>query len=194
MTGLDKIIAQINLDAQNTSDSIKAKSDAQCEKILSAAKAEAQSILKDGEAAAEKKYSDIIARANSAAELEERKISLYARQSVISTMISNARSNLINLPAEEYFELIYKMISKYSEKADGEICLNKTDLSRLPEDFESKANSASKGKLTLSKTPVSIDGGFILVYGGVDVNCSFSSLFSDNSEKISDAVAKLLFS
>lgn len=193
MTGLDKIIAQINLDAQNTCESIKTKSDSECEKLLGDAKTEAQSILKNGEVRAEKKYKDIITRANSAAELEERKIMLFARQSVISAMISNALKSLQGLPDDKYFELIYKLISKYSEKTDGEISLNSADLSRLPENFESKANSASKGKLTLSKTPVSIDGGFILAYGGVDVNCSFSSLFSDNNEKISDAVAKLLF-
>lgn len=193
MTGLDKIIAQIKLDADNTVQSIRAKSDEKCIVLLANAQAEAQAILNDGEAMALKKQDDIIARANSTAELEERKIMLSARQSVISSMISNSLQSLQNFPDDKYFELIYKLISKYSEKADGVISLNAADLKRLPADFEAKANSASKGKLTLSSTPASIDSGFILVYGGVDVNCSFSSLFSDNSEKISDAVAKLLF-
>ena len=194
MTGLDKIIAQIKLDADNTSESIKAKSDAQCAELLTNAEAEAQAILKAGELAASKKYDDIIMRANSAAELEERKIMLSTRQAVISSMINKSLESLIGLPDDEYFELIYKMIARYSENADGTISLNELDLKRLPKDFETKVNSFSKGKLTLSDTPASIDGGFVLVYGGVDVNCSFSSLFLDNSEKISDAAAKLLFS
>lgn len=193
MTGLDKIITRIKLDTDKTSETIRLRNEAECQKLLDDAKAEAQSILKDGEIKAEKKYQDIIARANSAAELEERKIILSARQNVISTMISNTLKSLKNLPEDKYFELIYKMISKFSEEADGVIFLNEADLNRLPKDFVSKANSASKGKLTLSDTSVSVDGGFILTYGGVDVNCSFSSLFNDNSEKISDAVAKLLF-
>lgn len=193
MTGLDKIITRIKLDTDKTSETIRLRNEAECQKLLDDAKAEAQSILKDGEIKAEKKYQDIIARANSAAELEERKIILSARQNVISTMISNTLKSLKNLPEDKYFELIYKMISKFSEEADGVIFLNEADLNRLPKDFVSKANSASKGKLSLSDTSVSVDGGFILTYGGVDVNCSFSSLFNDNSEKISDAVAKLLF-
>lgn len=193
MTGLDKIITRIKLDTDKTSETIRLRNEAECQKLLDDAKAEAQSILKDGEIKAEKKYQDIIARANSAAELEERKIILSARQNVISTMISNTLKSLKNLPEDKYFELIYKMISKFSEESDGVIFLNEADLNRLPKDFVSKANSASKGKLTLSDTSVSVDGGFILTYGGVDVNCSFSSLFNDNSEKISDAVAKLLF-
>ncbi len=194
MTGLDKIIAQIKLDGENTAEGIKAKSNAECEKLLADAQKDAEAILKSGEEKASKKYDDIIARANSQAELEERKIMLSARQSVISTMISSTLASLIALPEDKYFELILKMISKYSENSEGTISFNSADLARLPKDFESKANSVSKGKLKLSSDAVSIDGGFVLTYGGVDVNCSFSSLFSDNSEKISDAVAKLLFS
>lgn len=193
MTGLEKIVAQIKLDADNTSASIKAKSDAECSALIEKAKLDAEAVIKDGEAKALRKYDDILSRANSAAELEERKIMLSARQDVITQMINNAYDNLANLPQNEYFQLIYKMIAKYSEKSEGVISLGNNDFNRLPADFESKVSEASKGALTLSKTPASIDNGFVLTYGGVDVNCSFRALFSDNSEKISDTVAKLLF-
>ncbi|MDO4419190.1 MAG: V-type ATP synthase subunit E [Ruminococcus sp.] len=193
MTGLEKIIYQIKLDADSTVQSIKAKCDNECALLLSDAEMQVKAILKDGELKAEKKYNDIIARANSAAELEERKIILNSRQSVISYMVNEALQRLKSLPDDKYFELLLKMISKYSENADGVLSLGSADLNRLPADFEKKAIEASKGKLTLSKVPATIDSGFVLTYGGVDVNCSFSSLFLDNSEKISDAVAKLLF-
>ena len=108
-------------------------------------------------------------------------------------MISKALESIANLPQDKYFELVYKMISKYSENNEGVISFGENDLSRLPDDFESRANNVAQGSLKLSKNPVSIDNGFILTYGSVDVNCSFKALFSDNSETISDAVAKLLF-
>lgn len=193
MTGLDKIIKQIQIDADNTTEGIKAKSEAQCNSLLSDAKAQAEAIREKGNADAEKKYSDIIARAESAASLEERKILLFTKQEIIRDMIVNTTNNLVNLPEDKYFDLIYKLISKYSNNADGVIFFNQTDLSRLPADFLQNANAASKGKLSLGGDAVQIDGGFILTYGGVDVNCSISSLISDNSEKISDAVAKYLF-
>lgn len=193
MTGLDKIIKQIQIDADNTTKGIKAKSEAQCNSLLSDAKAQAEAIREKGKADAEKKYSDIIARAESAASLEERKILLFTKQEIIRDMIANTTNNLVNLPEDKYFDLIYKLISKYSNNADGVIFFNQTDLSRLPADFLQNANAASKGKLSLGGDAVQIDGGFILTYGGVDVNCSISSLISDNSEKISDAVAKCLF-
>ena len=194
MTGLEKIVAQIMLDADNTAESIKAKSDAECSKLLANAKEEADAVIKNGEIKAQNKYDDIIIRANSAAELEERKIMLNSRQDIIAEMTNKAYESLANLPKDKYFELIYRMISKYSEKTEGVISLGKADLNRIPKDFEAKADGAAKGSLTLSKAPASIDNGFILTYGGVDVNCSFRAIFSDNSEKISDTIAKLLFS
>lgn len=193
MTGLDKIINQIQLDADNTTQGIKAKSEAQCTALLNEAEAEAQAILAKGKADADKKYNDIIKRAESAANLEERKITLLAKQDIIKSMISNTLKNILNLPEDQYFELIYKLIEKHSLNSEGVISFNKTDLSRLPADFAEKASLISKGKLSLSETPAEIDGGFILTYGGVDINCSISSLINDNSEKISDSVAQLLF-
>ncbi|MBQ8795170.1 MAG: V-type ATP synthase subunit E [Clostridia bacterium] len=193
MTGLDKIIAQINLDADNTASSVLEKSQAQCEKIIAEAEVKAESIRKTGDIQAQKKYEDIISRANSAAELEERKILLSVKQEIIASMISSTLESIKALPEDKYFELIYKMISKYSENRDGVICLGKADLKRLPADFSEKVSKASKGSLTLSDTEAQIKSGFVLAYGGVDVNCSFESLFSDNSEKISDYVANLLW-
>ena len=47
--------------------------------------------------------------------------------------------------------------------------------------------------LTLGKTPRAMDGGFILVYGGVEENCSFSALFASRKEALQDSVQKILF-
>lgn len=193
MTGLDKITAQITIDSDKTVESIIASSEAQCRDILAKAEAEAQQILKSGETNAQRKADEIIRRAESSAELEQRKILLTTKQEVISSMVAASLETLRSLPEDEYFDIIYKMISKYKRSSQGQIFFNNSDLARLPKDFIGKLSELSEGNLTLSSDPVKIDGGFILSYGGIDVNCSFESLFSDNSEKISDAVAKLLF-
>ncbi len=193
MTGLDKITAQITIDSDKTAKSIIASSEAQCSDILSKAEAEAQQILKSGEINAQIKADEIIRRAESSAELEQRKILLTTKQEVISSMVAASLESLRSLPEDKYFDIIYKMISKYKRSSQGQIFFNNSDLARLPKDFIGKLSELSQGNLTLSSDSVKIDGGFILSYGGIDVNCSFESLFSDNSEKISDAVAKLLF-
>lgn len=193
MTGLDKIVARIKLDTDNAVNSISTKNKAECEKVLSEAKKKADAILCEGNTDSEKICKDIIARADSAAELKKRQILLETKQNIMSQMIEKALKYLESLPDDKYFELIYKMISKYSENASGVISMSSRDLIRLPADFAVKVSSLSKGDLILSKTPALIDSGFVLTYGGVDVNCSFKSLFSDNSERISDTVAHLLF-
>lgn len=193
MTGLEKIVNQIKADAEATCERILAQSAEKCSAISDAAHENVADIKAAGEVKARDCYDRIIARANSAAEIEQRKILLTARQKAVSDAVAYARNQLLHLSDNEYFDLIFKLISTYSLEGDGEISFNSNDLSRLPESFLSTANSFAKGNLSLSSEAVDIDGGFVLSYGGIDVNCSFKSLFSDNSEKISDAVAGILF-
>lgn len=194
MTGLEKIVNRIQLDSQNAIDGIKAKSASQCNSRIDKAESEAQAILSKSKAEAEQKYEDIINRAHSVSSLEERKIMLLTKQEIIKTMISNARKSILSLSDKKYFEIIYKLVGKYSKNSTGVISFNKTDLSRLPADFTKKVNALSEGEISLNPESAKIDGGFILTYGGVDVNCSISTLINDNIESISDSVAHLLFS
>lgn len=193
MTGLEKIVNQINADADATCSRISDKCSEKCRDIEETARQNAADIKAKGDSEAIEKYKTIIARAHSSAEIEERKILLTARQKAVSDTVFKAREYLLNLSHECYFDLIYKLISAHSLEGEGVIRFNQKDLSRLPEDFLSSANSVAKGTLSLSDKSVAIDGGFILVYGGIDVNCSLESLFSSNEERISDAVAKILF-
>ena len=194
MTGLEKIVNRIQFDSQNAIDGIKAKSASQCNSLIDKAESEAQAILSKSKAEAEQKYEDIINRAHSVSSLEERKIMLLTKQEIIKTMISNARKSILSLSDKKYFEIIYKLVGKYSKNSTGVISFNKTDLSRLPTDFTKKVNALSEGEISLNPESAKIDGGFILTYGGVDVNCSISTLINDNIESISDSVAHLLFS
>lgn len=194
MTGLEKIVNRIQLDSQNAIDGIKAKSASQCNSLIDKAESEAQAILSKSKAEAEQKYEDIINRAHSVSSLEERKIMLLTKQEIIKTMISNTRKSILSLSDKKYFEIIYKLVGKYSKNSTGVISFNKTDLSRLPADFTKKVNALSEGEISLNPESAKIDGGFILTYGGVDVNCSISTLINDNIESISDSVAHLLFS
>lgn len=193
MTGLEKILAQIRSDSDNACADIKNRTDRQCDDIIANAQAQAALIIEAGDEAAKRKSNDIIDRAKSAADLEERSVMLRTKQEIISSALDSAREYLCTLPDEEYFDLILKLSAKYSEDGEGAMHFSQKDLSRLPADFESKLNKTVKGTVTVSKEPVSIDGGFILIYGGIEINCAFSSIFSAENERFSDEVAKLLF-
>ncbi|MBQ8000687.1 MAG: V-type ATP synthase subunit E [Ruminococcus sp.] len=193
MTGLDKILAQIKADSDSLCADISEKSKTQCDSVLAQAQTRAEVILKEAESKAQRIKLDITDRARSKAKLESRSVILRAKQDIIRSALDNTRRFICNLPDTEYFDLIYKIIEKHKENREGVICFSKKDLDRLPKDFSEKVNSASEGVLSIQKTPVDIDGGFILNYGGIEVNCSFESFFSAHSELFSDEASKILF-
>lgn len=193
MTGLEKILAQIKLDADNSCADIKKTTESQCAHIIANAKAQAERIVFDGEKDAVCKYDEIILRAKSTADIESRSVILKTKQEIIASALNSAREYIYNLPDNEYFAVISKMVAKYSEDADGLIYFSARDLARLPKDYDQELSKSAQGNLTIGTSPADIDGGFILTYGGIEVNCGLSSIFSAESERFSDEVAKLLF-
>ena len=47
--------------------------------------------------------------------------------------------------------------------------------------------------LRVSNGNCDIDGGFILIYGGIEENCSFRAMLDANREHLADKVNELLF-
>ena len=193
MAGIDKMIRQIADDTKSVCDEMLQTARAKADKILSEARAEADKIASDGKRRTAAKVADIEKRGESSAALEERKVALYTKQSIISDMLSKGLENAKNLPDDEYFELILKMIEKNSQDGDGVISFGKRDLARFPQNYIQKVNSVSKGKLTLSDQAAGIDAGFILSYGGIEENCSFDAIFMSEADNLSDRAGKLLF-
>ena len=88
------------------------------------------------------------------------------------------------------FSVLEKMIKRYSTGQSGEIRFSETDLSRMPAAFE---KTISESGLTLSKEPVSINGGFILDYGEIEENCRFEALIHASKETLQDKIGQILF-
>ncbi|MBQ7218647.1 MAG: V-type ATP synthase subunit E [Ruminococcus sp.] len=193
MAGIDKIIQQIESDTKAVCDDIILKARTKSDKILTEAKAKAEKITADGRSKTAARIADIEKRGESSASLEERKVALYTKQSIISDMLKKGLEAAKALPDNEYFELILKMIEKNSQEMDGVISFGQKDLDRLPAGFIDRINSVSGGKLTLSDKAAAIDAGFILSYGGIEENCSFDSIFMSEADNLSDRAGKLLF-
>ncbi len=193
MSGIEKIIQEIDHNASSVCDEILHNANLKAEKIIADAQGSADKILSSEKTKTVSKLEDIAARADSAAALEEKKTILLTKQEIISLMLNNALENMKTLPDDEYFSLIEKMIIKNHSGISGQICFGMKDLGRLPDGFEEKIKDISNGSLSLSKTPVAIDSGFILVYEGIDMNCSFDAIFRSQWEDLSDKASKILF-
>lgn len=193
MAGIDKMIRQIQDDTKTVCDDMIAAAQAKAEKILADAQKEADQISADRKKRTAAHIADIEKRGESSAALEERKVALYTKQSIINDMLNTGMKTAKDLPDDEYFALILKMIEKNSQPQDGVIYFGKKDLARLPLNYIDKINSVSKGKLTLSDNAAAIDAGFILSYGGIEENCSFDAIFMSGKDNLSDRAGRLLF-
>ncbi len=197
MTGLDKIIKHIEDEAALTARN-----------EIEKAKERAEEILKEAVLEADKKCSEIyeesqneiklsLSRSESAAALSEKKLILNAKQEIIADVIKKAQAALTSLPDEEYIVKVRNMIRKYALNQKGHILFSASDLTRLPKDFESSIITALADKsdagLSVSGLTADIDGGFILDYGDIQVNCSFEALISAARETLQDKVREILF-
>ena len=101
MTGLDKILKHIEENASAAADKIIADAKASADEILANAKFEGEQKKNDILAKSEADVKNILTRAASTAEIEEKKRILFAKQSSIEDILNASRLHLINLPDED---------------------------------------------------------------------------------------------
>lgn len=197
MTGLEKILKAIDDEAQARADEIINEGKKQADEILSAAKQEADQKCAEIAQRTSNEIKSIISRAESAAALFEKKAILEAKQKIIAENIKKARESLSALSDDEYTETVIKLIKRYAHCAPGQILFSASDKKRLPVDFFDKVNLALKEKkgasLILADKSADIDGGFLLVYGDIEENCSFDALFEAAREDLQDKVNFYMF-
>ena len=196
MTGLEKITSEIKADADKSVAAIIDKANAEAKSILAGAEKEAAEAVAKINHDVSVRLSASKSTAESAAALRKRRLILEEKQKLIGEVIEEAKNLIYALPDDIYFEKILKLAEKNVNPAEGTIIFNAKDLSRLPADFETKLNVvavAKGGKLTVSKETRPIDGGFVLLYEGIDQNCSITSLFETHIESVQDKIQKLLF-
>ena len=196
MTGLEKIISQIQEEAKASAECKVNAANAQAEEILAEAKAACDVMERE---AAEKR--DVLknnqaGRVKSSAEQQRRTALLRAKQEIIAELIDQAYVTLKEEDTESYFLTMEKILKTYALAEDGEVYFSAADLARMPADFEKKIEEAAKakgGNLVLVKEPKEIADGFVLVYGGVEENCTLKALFDAKKDELQDKVNAILF-
>ena len=196
MTRLEKITSEIKADSDKSVAAIIDKANAEASDILAGAEKEAAEAVAKINHDVSVRLSASKSTAESAAALRKRRLILEEKQKLIGEVIEEAKNLIYALPDSVYFEKILKLAEKNVSPAEGTIIFNAKDLSSLPADFQTKLNVvavAKGGRLTVSKETRPIDGGFVLLYEGIDQNCSITSLFETHIESVQDKIQKLLF-
>ena len=196
MTGLDKILKTIEEEAAQKAEIIIKQAENEVAFIIEKAgrkgTQEALAIVEK----AEKNAKEIMNIEKSSAEITKRKLILAEKASLINSTINDALNYLYNLTLDEYFDLLLKMIGKFALPLKGNIVFSQKDFDNIPRGFKTAVSKIAKekgGDLKVSPEIRNIDGGFVLVYGEIEQNCSFKALIEDYRDEIFDKLAGLLF-
>ena len=195
MTGLERIVEKIALENKQATDAMLEKTGEQANRILAEAResanAKADRIVDD----AKKEADRIVSVAKSQAESITRKRYLQVRNAVVNDVLSAAYERIEAFDDEQYFDLLLRLCIRNAEKGEGVLCMNARDLARMPADCEEKINSAiyETGAVQVSRAPIEIENGFVLLYGDIEVNCTLRAVFDEKMDALKDLLHPLLF-
>lgn len=194
MTGLEKILSQIENEQDNRCRELISEAEAKAQAIIDEANSQAEKIAADKAEETEKKLENSRQAAESAAELAKSRILLETKLRLIDETLERSLEVIKALPKKEYFEILKELVLKNAQKGEGVLRLSQADVNRLPSNFVDSINNAFKRgyKIKLGDT-ADIDSGFILVYGDVDVNCSFEAIAASMRDELRDTLNSLLF-
>ncbi len=196
MTGLEKIVDQILAEANTESERILAEAREEAKKIAEEADAETEKAVLDIQKKSENQAKNLEERMHSSNDLYLRTQTLASKQEVIAEVIETAYRKVCDMEPEPYFGMLEKLIGKYALPQSGEIWFSETDLSRMPGGFSDRIRAAAEqagGTLTLSDKGKEIENGFVLVYGGIEQNCTIRAIFDADRDAMQDTVHAILY-
>ncbi|MBQ7740441.1 MAG: V-type ATP synthase subunit E [Eubacterium sp.] len=194
MTGLEKILSKIEYDSNDQCQRIISQANTKAEKLIGDAEAKAKEITQTGKAETAKELENIRQSAVSSSELAKSRIILSAKLKTIDDVLDKALENIKSMPRDEYFSYLCELIVKNAKEGEGVLRLPEDDMKSLDKSFIDGVNK----KLEASKSvklgdAADIDSGFLLVYGDIDINCSFDAIASEKRDELRDELNSLLF-
>ena len=196
MSGLEKIIGQIDARAKADAAELLRCAQADAEELRRQAQASCQAELTQIQERSTRDIAACRARAASAVEQQRRMALLQTKQEIIGQMLQSALHTLQAEPADAYFTAVEKLVGRFARPQAGQIVFSQQDLDRMSQDFAARLNAIAQekgGALTLAPAGQVVGGGFVLVYGGIEENCTVPALFEARKEELQDLVHKQLF-
>ena len=191
MQGKEKIIDDILASARATAAAMIEEATAERDATASALQ---DKLAESEEAAAQKSQAaadSVYAGQIKLCELEAGKVLLRAKRDCVSAVYDEVKKKILALPDAKYLALLQKLIVKYGENGD-EIVACKRDEKRVTAAWVKKVATASKKKLTLSKTRGEFDGGVILRNGKYDRDLTVDELIEGLKEDTESTVVQKL--
>lgn len=190
MAGLENILNIISSQQKQTENA-----------VISFAEKKAETIIADGNEKAVKEYDEYLKKAEiqlaldynnalSSIDAQMKRKALAYKVKCIDEIIEKTVSKLNNLPDDEYFDILEKLILCRADSEKGVLYLNKKDHTRITEKFR---KTVQKLDIAISDEYADIENGFILSYGLISENCCFRAIIEAERESVRDIVARELF-
>jgi V/A-type H+-transporting ATPase subunit E len=131
-----------------------------------------------------------------AARMQNARDLLAEKRKILDEVFTQARGQLLNLPDDQYRQLITNLMLKAVETGDEEVIIDKNE-NRIDQQLINQVNeqlpSGGKGNLTLSEERKDLGGGFILKHGKIKNNASLEVLLTQARRELEIELAKELF-
>ena len=189
---IDKILSDAQVEADKIkSDASKEQAQHQSEHNEKLAEFNKQTEV-IAEKTAEEKKSHLLA----AARMDVAKELLAGKRVILDKVFTDAKSQMKNLPDEEYKNIMKSLMIQAVETGDEEVIVDKNE-TRIDHDFIKKVNRelgpGYKGNLRLSNEKQALGAGFILRRGKINNNVSLNVLVDQAKKELEIKLSKDLF-
>jgi V/A-type H+-transporting ATPase subunit E len=194
MADMKKIIDDIVLEGQNDAAAIIALAENDAKKTIENAQRECAAITKNADERRNDELSRLKKRYGSARASQSRSSILSAKQQIIDNAVEKAYLYASDIHGEKYDDIIIKLLKPRIRS--GKCTLYLPENKKPSADLKSQINALMKDSnsdCTFSYARKNVDDGFILVYGGIEENCTFKALFEEKRGEIYETAARLLF-
>ena len=156
MSGLEKIIGQIDAQAKADAAELLRCAQADAEELRSQAQASCQAELAQIQERSTRDIAACRARAASAVEQQRRMALLQTKQEIIGQMLQSALHTLQAEPADAYFTAVEKLVGRFARPQAGQIVFSQQDLDRMPQDFAARPRQGRSLAAALSSSTAAL--------------------------------------
>lgn len=190
---IENITGKILADAKVEAEEAINQAMKTAEEILAGAEKKAKQVVDEAEKSGATEKEQLITRRKAVAEIDGGKITLSAKQKLISQCFDKAIELLINMEKQEYIHFLGEIV-KNTGITEGELILNDKEAASMGKELEEHLKTQLPGsKIFLSSETRQIRGGFLLKSGNVYINGTVEALVEEAKGPLTAEVAQILF-
>lgn len=197
LAGAEKLIEKIRADAQRDAEKYWQDAEEKKRVLRDAMERDIQKTTAQIDRGAVENATENERRMAAVYDLEYRKQLLAAKQDVMGKARARAFEMLLGLSDADYAALMKKLLISCAGSGEGAVAIGR-DEKRLGAAFLQDINTelkktTGKGNLTLLPERRDIQGGFIYIEGGMEINMSLEAQLNEAWHEAETEVARILF-